>query len=165
MKSEKGQLISQVFIYIILLVMVSLIFLFGYKAIQMIAGSGSDLDDLSFKNEIENDINKYSIEYGSSERKKIPVPNNVNEACFVNKDAIGKDIDAPYFVIKDSVKSGVKDNLFIFGSEPNTNFRKMFVGNVSIKGNEDLICIESINGRLNIGYKGKGSYTEISAWE
>jgi len=168
---HKGQLISQVFIYMLLLVMIGLILVFGYKAINAIQGGASVVDELQFRTIISSDIEKFSTEYGSVEKKRVPVPTAYNAVCFVSTEAIlnrQTDFDSGYSLLEDSVADGSKENLFLFGKDTR-DVKKYYVGNISVKSTPGEPsgwghCFHADKGEIKISYKGKGSYAELSEW-
>ncbi|NQU98090.1 hypothetical protein HQ533_01370 [Candidatus Woesearchaeota archaeon] len=156
---RKGQ-IQQVFIYIVAIVIVGIILLIGYRAISGLTDKACQVEKTTFKSSLESYITKYSS-YGSLHRESLNAPCSYANVCFVNTTAI---IDEETLtqgpdVIKNSVKDGIEQNIFLVKS----NFTEPFGFMTEIEVEKKIICINNTNGKFYIKFEGLGKKTIISS--
>lgn len=84
MKSNKSQIQTQVFVYILGLLIIGLVLLYGYKSINTMRQKSDQIDLLAFKTDIEQEISKMSSDYGSSRLITLKVPSSFKSVCFVD---------------------------------------------------------------------------------
>ena len=155
---RKSQLYSQVFIYILTILIVSLIFIYGYKAINGFKDRANKISCLKFKNDLSNSVKSITGDYGSVVTKSIPLCSGFNEVCFVesheefNKQDIPSDLNP---VIKDSIRSGSEKNVFLDSARESFN-----VGPISVEGN--VFCIKESDGVIKIRLEGRGNHALVS---
>ncbi len=159
MKNNKAQ-ISQLFIYIFIIVIVGAILLIGYKSINNFISKGCDVEKINFKEQTESLINKYN-DYGSYHEERISAPCRFSRVCFVNTDTIKNKISLEIddLTIKTSVENGVEKNIFLIGEYTSA------VGYVDLievdNGGTGIICFNSQGGNFHIGFEGLGKSTKI----
>lgn len=156
----KAQVSSQVFVYIFAVIIVSITLLIGYKLIgSMTKGAYQKTID-TFKIDLSSAIESRSMEYGSVEKLKLNLPSEYATVCFVNSDfsTVGE-IDAEkHPMIKDSVDSGTKQNVFLLKS---SSIESFFVERLEVEDVTGLLCIDNING-VRIRVEGMGNRAKIS---
>ncbi len=93
---KKGQILSQPFIYIFAIIVIGLIFVFGFKYIGKILKTGCEVESLDLVNDIQAEANQLrALSFGSSyrcsfsysssgERCNFIIPSNVDGLCFVD---------------------------------------------------------------------------------
>ena len=154
----RGQLIGQIFIYIITLVLVTFLLIYGYRAITTFKDKAEQISYIQFKNEIENTIEVLTVDFGSVKVKDFVVPEKINTVCFVtNYPSLPTLSNTKYPIIEDSVNSGVNKNVFLIGKNVENSFS---VGKIS--SDEDLFCFPVVDNRIRIRLEGKGDHTFIS---
>lgn len=167
---KKSQ-ISQVFTYIAAILVIGLLVIFGYKAINMMLGKQCDAQRAIFEKNMLSLIDEYS-DYGSVHEETIRVPCDTNEVCFA---------DASYFAgycsgsfsgsgigdyTSDSViTSAVEDcsaNMFLKGgfTEP-FNSADKFSDKIILDG-DPFQCFPVKNQKVTLVFTGTGSRTIIS---
>ena len=157
----KGQLQSQLFVYIMVIVVASGILIFGYNAVQ---GFKSDADNvlyLKFETTMKNDFK--SLSFGAEQQKTYDLPGAVEEVCFKANDAVYADVvaDDPKKVLIASAigadGKGTANNVFIYPKGD-----KAFATGTSLDLDPtaaDTIkfkCFDVNSGVLKIRLKGQG---------
>ncbi|HIH39587.1 TPA: hypothetical protein HA219_02620 [Candidatus Woesearchaeota archaeon] len=175
-KARKAEMQSQIFIYILAMVIGVGILLYGYNAIKGFKSQADDVLLLQFENGIRNDLKTISFE--STKVKTYDLPSTVSQICFsaegvdaidVQKEearqlALKKNYKYPLIrtAIGDYLSSGSKgttNNVFIY-----PNGEKAFFTGVKIEfdkassGDPVLFkCFDIKSGILSVRIKGKGS--------
>jgi len=158
--SKTGQMItSEIFVYILALIVTSLILLYGYNAISKMRQQTNTVSGIQLKTDLVNSIESLGYEFGSVEIKKFNVPNGVNEVCFVDIDNADPDstVFDSYPIIKDSVKGGSKNNVFLLGT---SSIVPIEVGRITVENN--FKCIGVVGGKVQITMKATGKAVDIS---
>ena len=160
MLHEKGQSYGQIFIYILTIVVVSFILVYGYNSIQSFKQRAEQVSCLKFKNDLTNAIEMISSEFGSVIRKDLHVCNNYPKVCFVESienQVLPSNIDP---IIKDSVLSNTGRNVFLVENTAKDSF---YAGKISVE--PDLLCIKTVSGKVSLRIEGKGNHVLISPWD
>lgn len=113
---KRGQ--SQIFVYILGLIIVGLVLFVGYKSLINFNKSGQQLLTIEFERDLADDISKLSkpSEFGSKLKKTYSLPSGFDEICFVDLNSVSlEEVDKAF--VKTSVESGVRDNVFLFGAD------------------------------------------------
>lgn len=86
---EKAQ-ISQVFVYIMALIVFATIFLFGYKAINQFLEEGEKASFIKFKTNLEKSVGRVATHFDTvviyNSLNPLRVPNRYERVCFVDVD-------------------------------------------------------------------------------
>lgn len=167
MYMRKAQVISQVFIYILTVVVFGIILLYGYNAIRNMSAKADQVLLIQLKKEIKNAIEK--TDYGSVTKQELSIPSRFNEICFVDLNydpspltGICNQGDPDYQpLVCDSWDDDVKANMFLIKDK--STVESDDVGTIKIKGSSGYICIKAFQGRVILKLEGKGKYVELSA--
>lgn len=81
---RKSQIQSQVFVYVLAMIIIAVILLYGYKSISMMRQKGEDIDLLSFKQDVEEEVVKMSNDYGSANIVTFKTPSGFDRVCLVD---------------------------------------------------------------------------------
>lgn len=156
---SKGQIIGQVFIYITAVVVIGVIALMGYNAITSMVNKSCSVEQVTFKSEIENLIEKYSG-YGSVTKKSISAPCGYEEVCFVSAKATGSIFCPENKLIEGSWSPSIKQNIYAISKKSTiaVGYAKL----LSVENITKCTCIKSVNGRFDLTLKGEGSATVVS---
>ena len=159
---KNGQAIGQVFIYVITIVLVSFLLLFGYRAITTFKDKADQVSFLQFRNDLQDTIEVLTTDFGSVKVKDFSIPGKINTVCFVQSfPEIPIVISNPeiddYPIIKDSVKDQVNKNVFLIRKSVEESF---FAGIISLSG--DFLCFPVIRGEINLRMESKGNHVIIS---
>ena len=152
---KDSQLHSQIFVYILTIVLVSFIFVFGYNSIKNVRDRAEQISCLKFENELRNSIESISTDFGSVKRKDLQLCKEYSEVCFVDDNIVSR--GSPNFVdstntarpadpiIKNSIADGANKNVFLIDGIAKDSF---YAGSISVNG--DVLCLNAINGKIII---------------
>ena len=153
---KKSQVQTQIFIYVMALVIFSLILLYGYNSIKKIREQASSVEYIQFKTDIENTITKLGYEFGSVDIKEFNVPGNYKQVCFVEfSDSLT--IPADYPIINNSVYTNASDNVFLVKNIAEESFK---VKGLVVDGN--FHCFNISKGRIEVRIESLGSAVRVS---
>lgn len=116
---KKGQIIGQVFIFIMAALIIGVIVLIGYNAISKTLSKSCQIEQISFKTKLESLIDR-SNGYGSVTKQSLIAPCQYETVCFVDATEIGtaNALDAcPNKIIQRSVIDGDLKNIFVSTSK------------------------------------------------
>ena len=151
--------ISQVFIYLMTIIVAAFILFYGYRAISVFTEKSEQVSFIQFKNDMENTVTALSLDFGSVKVKEFALPGNINTLCFVsNYPSMLNLNNSKYPIIENSVNSGVRKNVFLIGNGIDESF---YVDN--IEAAESLLCMDAVSGKIKLRMEGKGDHTLISA--
>jgi len=153
---KKAQVQTQIFIYVMALIIFSLILLYGYSSIKKIREQASSVEYIQFKTDIENTITKLGYEFGSVEIKEFNVPGNYKQVCFVELTGTPV-IPADYPIINNSVYTNASDNVFLVKNIAEESFR---VNGLNIAGG--FHCFNISKGIIGIRMESLGSAVKVS---
>lgn len=177
---RKSQLYSQIFVYVLAIMIVSFIIVYGYNSIHIFKEKAEQVACQKFKNDLSNAVESISSDFGSVKRKDLQLCAGYSEACFVETFDDIEDKNDPYFryigynpapttkdpLIIDSIKSSTeklldtKKNVFLIDNIAKESF---YAGNISIQ--DDVLCIKAINNQISLKLEGKGNHVLLSEWK
>jgi|SRR3989344_5111575 len=156
---RKSQLYSQIFVYILTIMLISFILIYGYNAIQNFKKRAEQVSCLKFKNDLQNSIESVLSDFGTVKRKELQVCSGYPKVCFVESvesPNLPKNID---LIIKDSVLSNTGRNVFLVEETAKESF---YAGKISVE--PDVLCIKSVDNKINLRLEGKGNHVLLSQW-
>lgn len=156
---KKSQL-SNIFVYLLTIIVVSFILIYGYTQIAKIREQGKKAAYIKFETELGS-IVETSISYGNVRLEEVEVPAGYREVCFVSSypSILSSLSGTNHPIIENSVESKAKKNIFLVEKITKESF---FIDKIKVSG--DLICIPNTAGRLRIKLEGKGDHVEISTY-
>ena len=166
MISRKSQVQTQIFIYIIAIVVFSFILLYGYNAVKGFKQKSDQIAYIKFKTDLLSTVKRISPDYGTVKREEFFIGGEYSKVCFVQsyrpiKLKILNKIEAVGdLIVKNSVESDVNKNVFLFAITLQESFD---IGAISVD-DDSYKCININNGKAKIQFKGEGDYTYISEW-
>jgi hypothetical protein len=167
-KHNKGQMAGQVFIYITAIIVIGVIALIGYNAIDKIVKKSCDADQATFKLDLENEIESRTSD-GSIYPEKLNAPCDYDTICFVDASFINDPQKWSGFtcaensIIKDSVKQGIQQNIFVISNKQTKQLGYSELISISGTDSNKCLCITERNKKFYITFSGRGISTEISA--
>jgi len=160
---------SQAFTYLVIILVVGVLIVFGYKGIEWIMQSQCQSQRALFEKSIISFFDEY-VDKGSVHEETLKAPCDVAEVCFI--DSQHYEPNAPplalNFLINDSVmKSAVDDkaqNVFF-----KTKFTEPigFSNKIALKQDEQPFqCFKSKSGEFKFLFTGLGRKTQVeSGWQ
>ncbi len=168
MKS-KSQIQTQVFIYVIAVVVSGLILLYGYNAIKNFQCKSKEVEAIQFITGFGNDIKTISLDFGTVRKTSYTIPADYNSVCFVDSETITlrayQKVPSGQVIIRDSVKDGVLDNVFfipIFANKCRNEAAKFYSGKIFVSGG--FKCVKLSQGKLILRLEGLGDRVNVSEW-
>lgn len=161
---KKSQLHAQVFIYIMAIIVVGLILLFGYKGIKSIVLKSCSVEEVDFNVGLERIITNNNRD-GSSENVVMDAPCGYEELCFVSAEAICEQCifssqSKAKALIENSVTGNVLRNVFLIKGR-NINSQIIYFPQLKTKTNSE-VCIEDVNGKFRFFLEGIGRNVYVS---
>ena len=160
---KRGQAHSQVFVYILTVIITGAILIFGYNSVDHIINDTKKVEMAEFKESIESDFKKMSSDYGSVKTKTYNVPSSVKEICFYQKGddpefhAMPEDLNP---LIVDSVRDTDNNFFLVFGDE---SIDAMNLGKVVISEEDEMtVCMKPTGGRIKLALEGLDDGVSIS---
>ena len=141
---KKGVLFSQPFIYILGLVVVGLLLLFGFRVINNLTVVSKDVEFVKFVNDFEDEIELYyDLDIGSSKILDIPIGPELMYICFVDRDSKPDYLDVLDKDVENLMRIAIGKNVF-FISYPTTKEREaVYIKHIKPAG-ENPLCIRNL---------------------
>lgn len=157
MTGKKSQIYGQIFIYILTLVLVSFILVYGYNAIQNFKKRADEVACLKFKNDLSNAVKSISSDFGSVKIKEFQICPPYTRVCFVETFASPNLPSSTDPVIRNSVSSNTGKNAFL---AENIAKEPFYAGNISVE--PDVLCISSAGSKVRLKLEGRGNHVLLS---
>ena len=164
-KNKKGEA-SQVFVYIITIVIIGVIFIFGYNSIQELNKNSEKVSQVRLKTDIENAISSITPEYGSFKQASIKLPGSYSEVCFLKNFISGSYPEndfTGYPLIFDAKDTG--KNVFLLDGKKRI-VDSYTIGSIDFEEKAgktpSLNCFKGESGTVDIKFTGKGDHVLIS---
>lgn len=159
---KKSQIYGQIFIYILTLVLVSFILIYGYNSIQNFKKRAEQVSCLKFRNDISSAVESITSDYGSVKRKYLQLCSGYNKVCFVESTRHPNIPAGTDPIIADSINSNTGKNVFLVENAAKESF---YAGNISvISASGDVLCISARNNQISLKLEGRGNYALLSEW-
>ena len=161
---KRGQIQSQVFIYILSIIIISMIFLFGYRSINYILHRADQVELAELKIDLAEAIDR--LGYDSSTNVDLVLPGKFTKICFADIDKYRSD---PFcngrfqgspktdYIIDDAVTSNTS-NVFLISND--VTEEQFYLGKVSLY-TQGCVCNSTQGGRVTINLLGRGDKVEI----
>ena len=166
MRNKKSQIQSQVFVYVLALVIMGMILLYGYKSISTMREKGEQIDLLTFKTDLADEISKMSSDYGSARIITLKSPAGFSEVCFIDLEKNpSEDIRTTHPLV---YESWIDDTANVFLIKDLAEEFQLIEENnkplIQIK-NPGYVCIQVINNRVSLRLEGIGGKSLLSLEE
>lgn len=166
--TKKSQIYGQIFIYLLTIILVAFILIYGYNAIDRLRRGANQVECLKFRNDIKNSIEGISSDFGRIKKVDLNLCSPYRQVCFaetfrkINKNSIRFNINPIDLIIKDSIISDSDSNAFLMDKIAKEPF---YAGNITIADpNYDVFCVKAVNGRIILKLEGKGNHVAVSQW-
>ena len=159
MIKKKAQIYGQIFIYILTIVLISFILVFGYNAVHDLKDRAKTVSCLKFEDDLKNSIASMLSDFGSVKIKNFKICEGYSRICFVETfenfdESELVDVDP---LIKDSILSKTENNAFLVDTTAKEYFN---VGSISAEPN--VLCINARYGQISLKMKGLGNHVLLS---
>ncbi len=161
MASRRGQA-EHVFLYILTIVVIGLIVLFGYKAIASLLEIGGTAQKVRFQKDFQNAVAQ-GRSYGRITTHTFAVGEEYTKLCMIDENAIdragslaGSNVQNPLIV--DSVESGTPENAFLVKEDGTIEPYTVEPLEVTYGG----LCVPVSSGKARIRFEGLGNRIKVS---
>jgi hypothetical protein len=169
---KNSQIQTQVFVYILSIIVVSLILLYGYNAIKGFKERNEQIAMIELENRLKSEISSVSADYANIARGEFTLPAEYKAICFVDNykltfkqkvSCTGQTPDsATQAIINDAVKDETA-NIFLV-PDGSKNFK---IGNIAVDDADSpggCICIPKKGAQVLARMEGLGNGVKISEW-
>ena len=159
---KQSQLYSQIFVYVLTVVLISFILIYGYNSVQNFKERADKVSCLRFKNDLTSAVNTIMGDFGSVRKKELELCSGYNQVCFVETfeqfDRSNPELNTGQLdpIIKDSIFSNIDKNVFFVGGE------SFYAGNISVENN--VLCLNAVNNKISLRLESKGNHILLSQW-
>ncbi|MBI2133206.1 hypothetical protein HYU11_00840 [Candidatus Woesearchaeota archaeon] len=152
----KAQVSGQIFIYIFAMLVVSLVLIFGWKAVTQLTNMGKCGEVSQFKSKISNAV-KDAQGYGTEKKNKpFYLPPEYTSVCFADLEKDPQLITNR--IIRDSAKTKTT-NTFLTPKQGKCDNEWFLIEDLAVKTGYE--CIETRKGKIAIDLFGCGDKTYI----
>lgn len=156
--NKKSQMIGQIFIYVLSLLLIGFILIYGYNAIKDIMTRSEEVAFAKFKNDLSNIVEVVAPDTDTVKIRSFEAPAGISKVCFVkNYPDFPTLSNTGYPIIEQSVNENVKKNVFLIRE---VTERSYFIGDISVE--DGILCINVTNNIVKIKIEGKGSHASLS---
>jgi hypothetical protein len=177
---KKAQVSSQLFLYILAIVIIGLLLVFGVKYIGMLVEKVDTINVVQFKTDLETNIEKIRPNYGTWRILEFDVPVDITEVCFFEYGILPAQPqlmpiclpgnDEYDFIICNAWKDyeyanpeGENPNVFV---KPSAIIdTDIIIGRLEIDASEHYLCVPSVGGMIKLKATGLGDGTRIEEWQ
>ncbi len=159
---KRGQIYSQTFIYILALVLIGGILIFGYKSINKTRESTNQVMVAKFFSQMRNDVSVLKGDYGTEKLREYAMPEGFDTFCVVDLNRVDPDRIFSEPLVKDSVKSGVNANIFIL-NKGSGKFDSSFIDGIKIENFPYFSCYKARSSIVPLSLKSLGNEVIILA--
>jgi outer membrane murein-binding lipoprotein Lpp len=157
---KSAQIVGQIFIYVLAIIVMAAILLFGYRSIANFKEQASQVSTIQLQNELSSAIDSLSSDFGSVKKKSINL-DDYSTICLVESyeepSLGGLKIDP---LIRDSIESGTEENVFLLKSTVEASFA---VDKISVE--PDVLCLTSRLSTVELRLEGRGDHVDVSGWQ
>lgn len=168
---KKKAQVQQVFIYIVSLIVVALVLLYGYESVIYLKDWSDRVTLMNFERRLKTSIEKMSPEYGSYSKLELEAPSGFTYICFIDlSDTTPSDLDTLFAAIPNPNKELIKNSVEEHISDPDNGPQyNVFLTGQQLKSYEingvlTSECFEFQNSKLLLRLKGTGNGVEIGAY-
>lgn len=152
-------MVGQIFIFVLAVVLIGFILLFGYNSIAKFKGKMDNVALIKLKNDLTLEVETISADYGSVKIRNFELPEGVTDACFIDSHPfMPSSINSDYPIMDDSVGSNAKKNVFLI--KDNSVEESFFIGAIDL--NEDFKCFDAIRSQIKVKLEGAGNHAKVS---
>lgn len=163
-QKKKAQIQGQIFIYLVAIVLVSLILIYGYGAIKKMRGDIKQVSIIKFQTNLGNMVDKVALDYGSvkvyNEKDPLHVPSEYSFVCFADTTdprIVAGMVPSEFPLIRDSLDSGAKENVFLVDRDLKNS---LYMEKMKVKSS--FFCTPVVQGSIYLALEGFGDYAEAS---
>lgn len=160
---KKGQMIGQIFVFLLAAVVFMLIIFYGYKAIFGFQETQEEVSLVNLQSDLKNVVKTMSADYGSVRKKEFRLQ-GYEKICFIDlekrEQAAAGLIGYP--IIANALEEETDQNVFLVPMAKT----EIEIGKIKLKNknkyDEPFLCLPIERGRISLMFEGLGKYVGIS---
>jgi hypothetical protein len=161
--STSGQIQGQPLIYMLSVIIMALILIYGYTAVNDLLKKQEYVSSLKFETYLQSEFEKISRQFGSTKIIRLNVPAGYKEICFIDlSEPEHTDLDAggtdAHPVIYHSWKEGNKKNVFLVKK---ITEKLIYAGTIKI-ANPYYFCLDTSSSIARLKITGGGDHTIVA---
>ncbi len=164
-KNRKGQIIGQVFVFILAGLIFVLIITYGYKAITYFIDRQEQVMEVDFRTDLEIAVEGVKRDYGTVRKVELKLPSKYQGVCFF--DAIDCAKTTPKLILptQEIIAGWAQDACLIKSANVFTIPRSQDIPLLpDIQVDAGYICIPN-TGKITVRMEGTGKKAKISEWK
>ncbi|MCF7861070.1 hypothetical protein K9M79_02405 [Candidatus Woesearchaeota archaeon] len=159
----QGQIQGQPLIYMLSVIIMALILIYGYNAVNELLEKQEFVSILKFETYIQSEFEKISRQYGSTKIINLNVPAGYNEICFIDlsapvNPALSAGSSDAHPIIHQSWELGNQKNIFLVKK---ITEKLISAGTIKIES-PYYFCLDTSNGMARIKITGGGDHTIVA---
>tara|TARA_Y100000310_G_scaffold335478_1_gene417649 strand:+ start:3504 stop:4013 length:510 start_codon:yes stop_codon:yes gene_type:complete len=166
---KKAQSSGYIFIYILTAILVSVIFIYGYRTIGNFKENTEKLSEIKFENDFNKKINEVFYDRGTIKNKEFILHQKYTRICILNTNDPITDIKYEGSYINPRIELDIGSEsistVYLIEDIPTKTFTTDEKVDVSVEGDpdEDVLCIEPDGGKISLRFSGKGDHALIAS--
>lgn len=168
---------SEIFSFILAILVIGLLLLFGVKYIIELGNRVSQIDLVIFKIDIERYADEIRPVYGKWKKIEMNIPAGINMVCFVEHETF---TESPLYILQEGIcTKGHEDyNMLMCAAWQDDLTRNVYtkpfdelevgidIGSLEVGSvDEHYLCFDTSNNILKIKMTGKGDRVLLEKWE
>jgi len=160
-KSKKAQAVKMI-VYLLTMVIVVFVLIFGYRAIKKLTEQTESASTVKFKNELKRVVD-VGASYGRVSTQDLSLMTDYRQVCLIGVFALDVKTGPTTIsngLVLDSVETGSPNNAFLVREDAIEGFEigPMMIDSMASK---DGMCVNITNGKISLRLVGGGDLTEI----
>lgn len=175
-RGRKAQIEGQFVVYVISGIIIIMILLYGYKAIEDFRNKADTVSYIQFKKDFDNQVQSIAGDYGSETVTEIRLPKKHDEVCMassavssLSQDVIHHWTDGSITeardrqIALDSVADNEGVNIFFFKKGEMAD-APLYISNLIMNdsGADHLHCFHAKSSRVKLSFVGEGAGTRVT---
>ncbi|MGV8141764.1 MAG: hypothetical protein ACP5NW_04970 [Candidatus Woesearchaeota archaeon] len=160
MSMMRGQIAGQIFLYILGVIVIGSVILFGFR----LGGGMKEISEkyvsMEFRQSLNHDVDSLLNNYGSTYTAKYSLQDDFDKICFVDVARVSLTNLNEYPIIRNSVEEGVENNIFLYGEK---SFGAFAIKNLGVSDYPYIYCTNSEKGLIEIKMISMGDFIAIKS--
>ena len=159
---RKAEMNSQVFLFILALIIFSMTLVYGYRAIQYFTDRTTEISYAQLEHEVTQEIERIKGDtFGTVKQRSFSIPGSYEAVCFVTSyGSYPAAISTPYVLVNEHIASGADDKNMFLAPPGDQSF---YIGNSEVPG--DSACIPVKGNKITLRIESRGDHVKVSAWD
>ena len=161
--NKKGQTITQIFVFLIAIVVFVLVVVYGYSAITKFSSQAEKVALIDFKADLESSVEKIKRSYGTVEQVELTLPSKYKGLCIFDPNAtVDQLVDGKANDFMLSAWKTKTENVFFMNPVAKTGIWLQDIAVLNISG---FVCVSAGTNHVSFRFEGIGNKVTISEWQ